>query len=231
MNAAPRFASPATQRECSSAWCSKVQASRRWYSSKASIWREREAALARGPEPHVHFVQAPRGRVHREQVREPLREPQEEHLVVDDLGPGGLPRSRAVVQEHEVEIRRIAEFHAAELAVARDPDPRQAGACRIGAARLAVQVHRVAPGERECLLDDQFGNVGQSVADLHERQASGEVQHRDAEGRGAAEMAQRVDPQLLVGSGVLEARREFLRELRTVRQRLEDARIEQLVEQ
>ena len=89
----------------------------------------------------------------------------------------------------------------------------------------------MAPGERKRLLEDQLGDVGQAVTDLHQRQASRQVQHRDPEHRGPAEVAQCVDAQFLVGPGVLQARREFLGELRPIGQRLEDARVEQFVEQ
>ena len=87
--------------------------------------------LPLGPQPHVDLVQAPGRRMHRQQVHQPLREAHEEHLVVDAARPFGLLlRAARVVQEHQIEIRAVAELHAAELAVADHAESHGAARCR-----------------------------------------------------------------------------------------------------
>ena len=136
-----------------------------------------------------------------------------------------------VLKEYEVQVRSVAEFHAAELAVARDRDARGARGVRFRAHRLAMDCDRLLPGDRERLFEDQLGDVGQPVADLHQRQPSRQVEGRDAEHGGAAEVAQCIHLQLRVAARMLEPRGELALELAAIRQRLEHAGIEQLVEQ
>ena len=52
--------------------------------------RDQHAALARGTQPHVDFVEPPGRRVHGQDVQHALREADEEHLVVDRLGRVGF---------------------------------------------------------------------------------------------------------------------------------------------
>ena len=76
--------------------------------------RDQHAALARGPQPHVDFVEPAGRRMHGQQVHHALREADEEHLVVDRLRRVGLGLFGArVVQEHQVQVRGIAQLEAA----------------------------------------------------------------------------------------------------------------------
>ena len=170
--------------------------------------------------------------MHGQQVNQSLREPQEVDLVVHHLRPVRLlPLARGIVKENEVEVRGVTKLHAAEFAVARNADPHGALALLVLAARLAVLRGRVPECERERLLEDQLGYVRKSVAHLHERQPASEIQHRHAKHRCPPELAKRIHAQLLVVARVFEPGREFLRELSAVRQGLEHACVEQLVEQ
>ena len=93
---------------------------------------DEHAALAAGPQAHVHFVEPAGGRMHREQVHDALGEAHEEHLVVDRARRIGLLLFAVrVVQEHEVEIGGVAELHAAELAVADGGDAHRAALQRL----------------------------------------------------------------------------------------------------
>src|SRR3546814_7566967 len=60
----------------------------------------------------------------------------------------------AVVQEHQIEIRTVAEFDAAELAVG---DDREAGAFAVAPQRLAVQRTHLVPGARQRRIDQRLG--------------------------------------------------------------------------
>ena len=170
--------------------------------------------------------------MHRQQVHEALREPQEEHLVVDDFRPGRLLRSPArIVQEHEVEIRSVAELHAAELAVARDRDPRGARppSSRSAARRSCATVCRQASASA-CSTISSATSVSRSLTCISgSRPVRSSIATRNVAARRNWRSASTCRSSSL--AGVLEPRGEFLRELGAIRQRLEDARVEQLVEQ
>ena len=76
--------------------------------------RDQHAALARGAQPHVDFVESSGRRVHGEQVDDALGESDEEHLDVHRLrGIGlGMPGAR-VVQKDQIEVRGVTELIAA----------------------------------------------------------------------------------------------------------------------
>ena len=128
--------------------------------------------LPRGPQAHVHFVEPPGRRVHRQQVHDALREADEEHLVVDRLRAASVSAlAGGVVQEHEVEVGGVAELDAAELAVAdgADPDARGrvlAASSQRGTPNCAVDL---PPGEPHGLLDDDLGDLREVIADPHQR--------------------------------------------------------------
>jgi hypothetical protein len=114
--------------------------------------------------------------MHREQMHQPLCEAHEKHLIVDRaLSLGLLLRATGVVQEYQIEIRAVAKFHAAELAVADDAKPHRPTSALLGAHRRAELRRELLPGEREHTLDDQLGDIGQAVADPHHRQLGEQV--------------------------------------------------------
>src|SRR2546423_11888717 len=84
-------------------------------------------SLAARAQAHVDLIEPTGGGVHGQQVHDALREPHEEQLVVDGARAAGLLMLAVrVVQEHEVQIRAVAELHAAELAVAHRADEHRA---------------------------------------------------------------------------------------------------------
>src|SRR5690606_40819060 len=77
-----------------------------------------------------------------------------------------------------------------------------------------------------------LSRFGQPIADFHDRQSSEAVRDRDAEDRRALEHADRLDRRLaVVAVDVAQDAREQRLELLTRRRRVEDPRVEQLVEQ
>ena len=171
--------------------------------------------------------------MHRQQVHDALREAHEEQLVIDRLRAAGLlALAVRIVQEHQVEIRGVAELHAAELAVADRADVHRARLRPAAAQRHAELRGDLPPAELHRALDDELGDVGEAVAHLHERQQAGEVGHRDAKQRGALELAQRLD--LLLGvvlAQLLHALGELAREVGARRQPREQPLVDQLIEQ
>ena len=133
-----------------------------------------------------------------------LREAQEEHLVVDRLGrdrsPAPSPADRAETRDRgprrsRARCRRTCRSPARRL--------RRAGApAGVGAARRAELRGHLPPGEIQRLLDDHLGDLGEPVADPHQRQPAGEVRHRDAEHRRALELAQHLH--LALGSSAAD---------------------------
>ena len=137
------------------------------------------------------------------------------------------------MQEHEVEVRPVAELEAAELAVGHDDHARRPERrLTRTAARRAVPRRDLSPRERQCLADDELRDVGEPVAHLHERQASGEVRHGDTEHRGTLELSQEIDLSLgVVAARTAHARAQVALELGPRRRRIEEPVVEQLIEQ
>ena len=138
-----------------------------------------------------------------------------------------------VVQEHQIQIRGVAELHAAELAVADGADAHRRAAApprRTSARRTARVICRQASSMRT--LDDELGDVGEAVAHLHERQRAGEVGDRHTEQRRALELPQRLDLLLrIVLAQLLQARLEIARELGAIGQLRQQPLVDQLIEQ
>ena len=86
-----------------------------------------------------------------------------------------------VVQEHQVQIRGIAELHAAELAVADGADAHRRAVRALAAQGRAELRGDLPPAQLHGALDDQLGDVGEAVAHLHERQHAGEIGDRRRE--------------------------------------------------
>src|SRR5216110_1891965 len=83
--------------------------------------RHEETGAPARPQPRVDLVQLARARLNREIVNQALHEPRKEPLVVERRRAVGLLLLTArIVQEHEIQIRAVAELEAAELAVAND---------------------------------------------------------------------------------------------------------------
>jgi hypothetical protein len=78
-----------------------------------------------------------------------------------------------VVQEHEIEVRCIAELVAAQLPVSDGADlhgaPHRTRAVRIEEVRHSELRSDLRPREAHRLLDDDLGDLGEIVADAHER--------------------------------------------------------------
>ena len=88
------------------------------------------------------------------------------------------------------------------------------------------------PGEIQRLLNDQLGDVGEPVADLHDRQPAAQVGHRDAEDRRALELSQELHLVLgILGSGAGHPAAKLRGELLARRDRIDQTLVEQLIEQ
>ncbi len=172
--------------------------------------------------------------MNREQVHETLPEALEEQSVVDRLrSVGALRLAARVVQEHQVQVRAVAELQAAELAV-RNHDHVCDAHCtaRVRVVRHAVPGLDLRACQRHCFLHDQFGDVRETVADLHQRQPADQVRHCDPEQGRALELAQQLDlPLRLFVLHVLPAHRQLVRELRSRGRFLDEAFVDELVEQ
>ena len=100
-----------------------------------------------------------------------LREAHEEHLIVDRLGGVGLGARRArIVQEHQVQVRRVTELVAAQFSVPHRAEPDHVPrAVAVAVVRHAELRGHLPPGQLHRLLDDDFGDLGEVVADAHQR--------------------------------------------------------------
>ncbi len=136
------------------------------------------------------------------------------------------------MQEHDVQIRAVAELEAAELAVGRDGEGSRLACVALAHAGLAVAGRHVAPGQRDHLPQRDLGDGGQVIAHDHERHDPGHVRRRHVQHVGVLELTQ--DLHLLLeilipdhGEPLLHVRLQR----REIEWRVERAGIEQLVQQ
>ena len=138
------------------------------------------------------------------------------------------------MQKHQVEIGAVAELHAAELAVAHRADAhgRAARSARRTSARRTARVI-CCQARLQRALDDELGDVGEPIADLHDRQAPGQIGDRDTEYRRALEVPQRLDLVLrIIVAQLLHAREvQVAREIGALGKLGQQALIDQLIEQ
>src|ERR1700683_492420 len=163
-----------------------------------------------------------------------LSETQEEHDIVDlAFAPRLLNFAARIVQKHEIEIRAVAELQAAELAVTSHGDLHDASVrVAVAAVRYPVDLRHLSPSEIHAALNDEFGNVGEPVADRHQRQASGEVRERHRKYRDLLELPQSLDlPFRIIGGQPLGARGQFTGKTCARGDLIEGFGVDQLVEQ
>ena len=88
------------------------------------------------------------------------------------------------------------------------------------------------PGKSHRALDDEFGDIRQTVAHLHQRQPTREVGHRDAKQRDALEMTQHLDlPLGVIFQQLLQRQLQIPLQALASRQLGEQPLIEQLIQQ
>ena len=193
--------------------------------------RHEQPGSAARPQARVDLVQSPRARLNRQEVNQALHEAAEEALVVERrIAVGLLLRAARVVQEHEVEIGPVAELEPRELAVA---DDRKTGlARRRAAARRAVLRDELAARGTQRIIEHELGGIRQPVADLHQRQRAQPI--GDARCERSPCVGTRESRRASLRRRRADALRRALeqgRELVARRRRIEDAVVEQLVEQ
>ena len=72
-------------------------------------------------------------------------------------------------------------------------------------------MRHLLPRQIHAALDDELGNIGQPIADAHQRQAAGQIGKRHGEYGHLLKLAQRLDlPLRIVGRQPLGARRQLL---------------------
>ncbi len=137
-----------------------------------------------------------------------------------------------LVQEHQIKVRAIAEFDAAEFAVADDDKTRILRDIIDPILRPAMARHQMLPGQTQYLAQHRLGDFGEMIADHHQRHGRGDVGGGDAQHIGLLEPAQcfHLPFQIVVRHGLHE-RLQFLRERDFIQRRIQAARIEQFIEQ
>ena len=136
------------------------------------------------------------------------------------------------MEKDEIQVGPVPELVAAELAVGDDDQAGRHGARLAASLGLAMTRGDLHPGEIERFLHDQLCDVGQAIAHFHDGQPTAQVRHRDAEHGGALELPQQLHLVLGVfGSGAGHPAAKLRREFLTLRDSLDQPRIEQLIEQ
>ncbi|MND62336.1 hypothetical protein D3C80_536180 [compost metagenome] len=123
-------------------------------------------------------------------MQDPLGQAQVELAAVDGLAPVGVTVGVAAVQEHQVEIRAVAELDAAELAVGHHGEAALAAQRHLGGHPVALA--HLGPGLIDHLFGDGLRQPGEVVAHLHQRQGAGNVGSDYAQQLYLLELAQRL---------------------------------------
>ncbi len=196
--------------------------------------RHEKSALAIGPQAHIHFIETPGRRVHGEQMHDALPQAQEEHDIVErTLALGLLNGTARIVQKHQIKIGAIPEFQTSQLAVTGDGHPyRPQSRFRVAAVGDAIGVRHLLPGQLHTALNDEFGDVGEPVTHLHQRQPPRQIGERHRENGHLLELPQCLDlPFRIIRGQPLGARGECPHETLARRQFIERLGIDQLVQQ
>ncbi|MNZ74155.1 hypothetical protein D3C78_925970 [compost metagenome] len=155
----------------------------------------------------------------------------EELRAVDRLGTVGFGLRVTVVDEYQVQVRAVAQLDATHLAVADNNEARVAQAA-VAALGLAVTAHGLAPGQGQHLVEDGFGQPGQVIADLHQRQIAGDFRRRYPQAVGQLEVPQRFHLLFKIVLGnPRQPLAQFSRQLRRLGRAEQTAFVKQLVEQ
>ena len=123
-------------------------------------------------------------------MQDPLGQAQVELAAVDGLAAIGVTVGVAAVQEHQIEIRAVAEFDAPQLAVGHHRKAALAAHRHLG--RHPVAFAHLGPRLIDHLLGDRLRQPGEVVAHLHQRQGAGDVGGDDAQELHLLELAQRL---------------------------------------
>ncbi len=134
-----------------------------------------------------------------------------------------IARVRVVVveQENDVQVRGVAEFLAAELAVAHHREAR----------RVPMALAQLAPDGDDGQLEHDVGELGQVVGEVLDRQQAGQILRQQAEHLRMVRFAHQVHLALGVRLDRVQAGGEAVAEGYPVGRCLQGARIKQFVEQ
>ncbi len=121
-------------------------------------------------------------------MQDPLGEAQVELAAVDGLAPVGVAVGVTAVQEHQIEIRAVAQLDATQLAVGHYRKAALAAQRHLG--RHPVAFAHLGPRLIDHLLGDRLRQPGEVVAHLHQRQGAGDVGRHDAQQLHLLELAQ-----------------------------------------
>ena len=189
---APTAGSPAQKRARVSAWCSQTQALVELVVAEGIDRNGEQAGVAVRAQAQVGLEQdAGRGL-----ARQPgVQALAEAGIVFFGIGVG------VVVEVNQVEVRDVAEFLAAQLAVADDGEFR----------RRAMPLPDRPPAQRERFLNDDVGQFGEVVGQRLDGLQSGQVLRQQAEDLRVVHFAQDVHFAFGVAGMVGQAAPQILR--------------------
>ena len=136
------------------------------------------------------------------------------------------------MKKHQIKIRAITQFNATQLAIADDG---KAGVMRDTVQcvlRHTMPGGEVIPGQPQGLSQHHFGDVGEVVADDHQRHRACHIGCRHMQHRRLFELAQGFHLlfQIVIGDGA-EPFSQIAFQRTAVQRRVERARIQQFIEQ
>ena len=102
------------------------------------------------------------------------------------------------MEEHEIEIRPVRQFYAAELAVSDNTESGNPAGLAIAVTWLTVLLDEIGISQFQCFFQNQFREVGQAVADFHDLQLAAEIGDRNAKQTCPLKLSERLYEMLAV---------------------------------
>ena len=104
------------------------------------------------------------------------------------------------MQKNEVQIGSVRQLHTAQLAVRDDADTCCAQSTFRRITRNTMLAGEIGPGNIKCVVQYDFRQFGQSIADFHDRQIAAEIGHGNAKKRRSLKLAENFDLLFAVGN-------------------------------
>ncbi len=166
-------------------------------------------------------------------MNDPLRQADEEYRVVEGCITIGMLRGTVgIVDEDEVQIGTVAELEARQLAVTNDGETGFAAIGTCAAHRPAMPLDELVVSELQGQLHNELCCVGQPVADVHQWQLTKRIGDGDSKDRGPVKLPKHIERCLDIAVlGLLQLTLQYVAKILSRRRRVEDPRIQQLVEQ
>ena len=138
---------------------------------------DQQPGITGRPQAHVHLIELAGRGLGTENVDNALAETRIENRIVDGFITIGGFLGVCIVNEHQVQVRGIAQLQSTQLAITDDSEIRVTGRT-IRTSRITMTADQVGEGYIDHMVQHHLGNPGQVIAHFHQRQGSVQLGRR-----------------------------------------------------